>query len=255
MKTLRQYIGILIAGLLLYFLIKPIVETQAHLRTATDPIQWGWLVCSFGAILFYWGAYIYPFATLLSGLREKHVPFCSAFTLFHLANITRYLPGRIWGIVRLLSLSGQFGVNKIDTASCLTLHVGIETALGGLIAMTLLLSKKMRGSATEVLETFSGDTVLLTLTVMCVLVGGLFSIPKLAKHARAFLKTLAPVLGNVKLWGNVVTCHGLLWLFDILPQLKQWDSLRIRCFSVWIVGYRLRTKSTRSACDRKSYIL
>ena len=46
--------------------------------------------------------------------------------------------------------------------------------------------------------------------------------------------------------------EGLQDLLDILPQLKQWDSLRIRRFSVWIVGFRLRLKSTRAACDRKS---
>lgn len=58
--------------------------------------RWSWLVCSLGAILLYWSAYLYPFATLLSGITEKHVPFRDAFTLFHLANITRYLPGQIW---------------------------------------------------------------------------------------------------------------------------------------------------------------
>lgn len=93
----------------------------------------GLVVCSFGIILFYWSAYLSPFATLLSGITEKHVPFRAAFTLFHLANITRYLPGRIWGVVRLLSLSRQFGLSKTAAGSSLTLHVGTETTLGGLI--------------------------------------------------------------------------------------------------------------------------
>ena len=28
-----------------------------------------------------------------------------------------------------------------------------------------------------------------------------------------------------------------LYVNDILRQLRQWDSERIRCFSVWIVGF------------------
>ena len=90
---------------------------------------------------------MYPFAILLSGVTEKHVPFRDAFTLFHLANITRYLPGRIWGVVRLLSLSHRFGLSKTAVGSSLTLHVDIETALGGLIGVSLIFSPKMRDTA------------------------------------------------------------------------------------------------------------
>ena len=110
MKTFRQYFGILIAGLLLFFLLKPLVQTHASLKTATFQVQW--LIFSFFLILFYSSVYLYPFATLLSGITQKQVPFRSAWMLFHLANITRYLPGRIWRFVRLLSLSKRFGLSK-----------------------------------------------------------------------------------------------------------------------------------------------
>lgn len=87
----------------------------------------------------------------------------TAWTLFHLANITRSLPGRIWGVMRLLSLSKSFGLSKTAVRSSLTLHVGIETALGSLIAASLLFSKHSQESAQTVLETISGHTLLFTL--------------------------------------------------------------------------------------------
>ena len=212
MNTLRQYIGLLIAGLLLYFLIKPFVQAQTHLTDVHFEIHWGWLVCSFGTILIYWSAYLYPFAKLLSSFTEKQVSFRSAFTLFHLSNITRYLPGRIWGVVRLLSFSGKFGLSKTAVASSLTLHVGIETALGGLIAMSLLFSDGMQQMAIGVLETSSGHTLLLMLAVMVCLAGFVFLIPQLAHHAKEFLKTLTPLLKTLRLWGTVLAAHSLLWL-------------------------------------------
>ncbi len=208
--TFGRFIGFLIAAGILCFLITPFIETHTSLKNVT--FQRTWIVLSFGMLLFYRSLYTAPFARLLSGFTGKHVSFRDAFTLFHLANIMRYLPGRIWGIVRLLSLSRRFGLGKTDTASSLTLHVGIETALGGLIAMTLVFSKQMRQTATDAFETFSGYTLLVVFAVMGLLSVLVFFIPKLSHRARAFLKTLTPLLENAGLWVSVLICHGLLWL-------------------------------------------
>ena len=217
MKTLRQYIGLLIAGILLYFLIKPFVQTHTELKDTTFQVQWVWLVCSFGAILFYWSAYLHPFATLLSGIAEKHVSFRTAFTLFHLANITRYLPGRIWGVVRLLSLSRQFGLSKTAVGSSLTSHVGVETAIGGVIALSLLFSKQTQETAQTVLEKILGHTLLFTFVGLGLIIGVLFLIPTLFTNARQFLKTLLDTGALLfqksfrHQWLNILASHILLW--------------------------------------------
>ena len=248
MKTLRQSLGYLIAGILLYFLIKPFLQTHTQLKDATFQVQWGWLVCSFGIILFYWSAYLSPFATLLSGFTQKHVPFRSAFTLFHLANITRYLPGRIWGVVRLLSLSRQFGLSKTAVGSSLTLHVGIETALGGLIGVSLILSPKMRETAVGMLDKISGHTTLLSLACIGILMVTLFLIPKVSTHTREFLKTLTSLGQHSRLWMDVIAGHILLWIcqgfaFFLFVQSfasVQWADAGIltACFAfAWIIGF------------------
>jgi len=248
LKKLHQYLGLFIAGILLFFLIRNFLQTHTAVKDATVEIHWGWLICSFGAILFYWSAYLYPFAILLSGLAAKQVSFRTAFTLFHLANITRYLPGRIWGVVRLLSLSGQFGLSKTAVGSSLTLHVGIETAIGGLIAMSLLFSKQMRETATDVLEKVSAHTLLLTLAVIAVMAVFVFLLPTGAHHARQFLKTLTPLLTNALLWVSVLVSHSLLWycqglafyLFVRSFAPVQWADAGVltACFAfAWIVGF------------------
>lgn len=254
MKTLRQYAGILVAGILLFFLIKPFVQTHTQLKDATFQIHWGWLVCSFSAILFYWSAYLYPFATLLSSIAEKHVSFRAAFTLFHLANITRYLPGRIWGVVRLLSLSEQFGFSKTAVGSSLTLHVGVETAIGGIIALSLLFSKRTQETAQTALEKISGHTLLFTLVGLGLIIGLLFLIPTLFTNARQFLKTLlgtGAVLFQKSFrhqWLNVLVGHIFLWCcqgFAFFLFVRGFVSVRwtdvgsfTACYAfAWIVGF------------------
>ena len=248
MKLFRQSVGILLASILLFFLIKPFFQTHTELKNVVFPWQWQWFVLSFGVHLLYRSVYTAPFAALLSGITEKQVSFRSAFTLFHLANITRYLPGRIWGVVRLLSLSPRFGLSKTAVGSSLTLHVGVETALGGLIAMSLLFSDRMRQTATGVLETFSGHTLLGVFAVMVCLAGFVFLIPKLARHAKAFLKTLTPLLKTSRLWVTILAAHSLLWLCQGLAFFLfvrsfapvQWADAGVltACFAfAWIVGF------------------
>ena len=248
MKNFRQYVGILLAGILLFFLVSPFVQTHNHLKESTFQIHWHFLIASFGLLLLYRTLYIAPFATLLGSLTQKTVSFQTAFTLFHLANITRYLPGRIWGIVRLLSLSARFGLSKIETASSLTLHVGIETALGGLIAMALLFSDGMQDIPETVLEKIAGETLLLTLAIMAVIAGFVFLLPKLAHHACEFLKTFTPLFKKSRLWVSILASHSMLWIcqgiaffFFVRSSVPvPWTDAGIltACFAfAWIVGF------------------
>lgn len=249
MKTFRQSLGILIAGILLFFLIKPFVQAHKQLEAITLQIQWQGLVTSFGIILVYRSFYVYPFTRLLRCITQGgYVPFRSTFTLFHLANITRYLPGRIWGIVRLLTLSHQFGLSKTAVGSSLTLHVGIETTLGGLLALSLLFSNSIREKAQSVLENISGHTVLLTLATSGIVACVLFGIPKVANHARQFVKTLVPLGQNALLWVNVLVGHILLWscqglaffLFvrSLAPISWRDAGVLTACYAfAWIVGF------------------
>ena len=130
----------------------------------------------------------------------------------------------------------------------LTAHVGVETALGGLIAMSLLFSKQMRDTATEILEKLSAHTLLLMLVVMGIFVGILFCIPKFAHHARVFLKTFSSLLDTQRLWVNVLLSHSLLWIcqglafFLFVRSLAsvQWTGAAglTACFAfAWIVGF------------------
>ena len=263
MKTFRQFSGILIAGILLFFLIKPFIQAHKQLENITLQIQWRWLVTSFGFMLLYRSCYVWPFTMLLRCIsQEVHVPFRNAFILFHLANITRYLPGRIWGVVRLLSLSHQFGLSKTAVGGSLTLHVGTETILGGLIAMSLLFSKQMGDTALGVLEKVSGHTVLFTLAAVGITAGVLFIIPKVSEHTRQTLKTLREIgrpLCQKSFWFSIsclqgdggvgiLASHILLWLCQgfafylfvrSLAPVAWTDAgiLIARYAFAWIVGF------------------
>ena len=255
MKTFRSYLGILLAGALLFFLIKPFVDTHTQLENVTVSIQWRWLLPSFGLLLLYRSVYTYPFKTLLSGITQKQVPFRTAFTLFHLANITRYLPGRIWGVVRLLALSQRFGLSKTAVGGSLTLHVGIETAFGGIIAMSLLFSPQLRRTAVQfVIEKVSGHTFMFMLLLVGFMVGLLVLILSISAQARHVLSTLqqtsVPLFCNpfLEKWFGILAEHVLLWLClgsafflfvrSLAPVVWRDAGFLIACYAfAWLCGF------------------
>ena len=255
MKTFRSYLGILLAVVLLFFLIKPFVDTHTQLENVTVQIQWRWLLLSFGLLLLYRSVYTYPFKTLLSGITQKQVPFRTAFTLFHLANITRYLPGRIWGIVRLLALSQRFGLSKTAVGGSLTLHVGIETAFGSIIAMCLLFSPQLRRTAVQfVIEKVSGHTFMFMLLLVGFTVGLLVLILSISAQARHVLSTLqktsVPLFCNpfLEKWFGILAGHVLLWLClgsafflfvrSLAPVVWRDAGFLIACYAfAWLCGF------------------
>ena len=255
MKTFRYSFGILLAVVLLFFLIKPFVDTHTQLENVTVSIQWRWLLPSFSLLLLYRSVYTYPFKTLLSGITQKQVPFRTAFTLFHLANITRYLPGRIWGVVRILSLSQRFGLSKTAVGGSLTLHVGIETAFGGIIAMSLLFSPQLRRTAVQfVMKKVSGHTLMFMLLLVGFMVGLLVLMLSISAQARHVLSTLqqtsVPLFCNpfLKKWWGILAGHVLLWLClgcafflfvrSLTPVPWRDAGLLIACYAfAWLCGF------------------
>ena len=220
MKTIRPYLSTFMAGMLLFFLLKPFIQTHAQLKDVVSiQIQWHWLLYSFLFLLIHRCAYLYPFAKFLSRIAQKHVPFQNAFTLFHLANITRYLPGRIWGVVRLLSLSKQFGLSKVAIGGSLTLHVGIETALGGFIGFSLIFSEHIQDTAQGILaKTSAISIVFFTFVVIGIMACILFLIPTVLTHTQRFLKVFhdtGKTLFQKPFWiqgFNIIAIHILLWI-------------------------------------------
>ncbi len=248
MKNFRQTLGILIASILLFFLIRPFIQARSELQIAYFQAKWQWIVLSYSIQFVYRSLYTYPFSKLLSSFMNKCISFRVAFTLFHLANITRYLPGRIWGVVRLLSLSQQFGLRRTAAASSLTVHIGVETILGGLIATPLLFSKNTREVARTVFEKGPGYILILTIVMMVIVVISLFYIPQFLTRFRVSVKTLAPIIKSKGFWVDVILGHSLLWIcqgiafymfvhgFSRVPWTDAGNLTA--CFSfAWIVGF------------------
>ena len=251
---IRQLLGFLIAIILLFFLIKSLVQTHTQLKDSNFQVQWQGFLLSFCLILLYWSAYLYPFSTLLSSIAQKRIFFANAWLLFHLANITRYLPGRIWGFVRILSLSKRFGLDKSAVGGSLILQVGIQLVLGGIISLMLLFSKQVRTTIQQILGEFIEIPLGLLTSVGLCFTASIFLSLTLSAYVRQFLKALwdigAPLFQKPfwHRWLNIFVSHILLWccqglaffffVKSLVPMEWVHIGVLIACYAFsWIVGF------------------
>lgn len=255
MKLLQQLLGILIALALLYFLIKPFRDVQNQFGSAAVSFNLFWFIPSFLFLLFYWAGLVVPWRILLREFTGQAISFRAVFLLCHLSNVTRYLPGRVWGVVRLLTLSERFGLQKSAVAGSLPLHVGFQTLVGGLSAMPLLFSPSLHQTVRHLIswELVPIQTLLIVFCGSVIVVGGLLLHPRVRVAVTSVVKQVCLIVrqGGEALracWLKMLVGHFLLWLCQgvaffffvnsLVPVPFSQVHLMLGCYAfAWLIGF------------------
>ena len=253
MKILRQYLGCLIALMLLYFLVKEYIGVRNQISTTPTQLELFSLIPSFVLILMYWLGLTVPWFLLLRKFTQTSISFRDVFLLFHLSNVTRYLPGRVWGVVRMLALSERFGLSKTTVGVSLPLHVGFQTLLAGVVVVPMLFSPSFYQSIHVFVSWHPSNQVILPIVcgIVCIVI--LFCLPQL----RASVKSVFTQVHQTVQHGGYAlrTCclslavwHLLLWMCQGLAFFLFINSLFPVGFSqlypisgaytlAWLIGF------------------
>ena len=120
--------------------------------------------------------------------------------------------------------------------------------------MSLLFSQQMQGTAQEILEKFTGHTILFIFVILGIMVGGIFFIQALSSKARQLIKTLRDIkepLLQKSFWAQwlmIFSSHILLWMCQSIafflfvqnftPVKLTHAGVLSACFAfAWIVGF------------------
>ena len=217
MKILRQYLGGLIGLMLLYFLVKEYIGVRTQISAALTQLKFFSLILSFVLILIYWLGLTVPWFLLLRVFTQNRISFRSVFLLFHLSNVTRYLPGRVWGVVRMLALSKQFGLSRTIVGVSLPMHVGFQTLLAGVIVVPMLFSPSFYQSIHFFVSWHPSNQAILPTAcgIVCIVI--FFSLPQLRTSVKSVF-TQARQTGQQGGYALCTCClslsiwHLLLWV-------------------------------------------
>jgi len=108
-KYIRSIIGWILAGIILYILFRTVVANWEDLRSWHWQIHRGNLILS---ILFLAAAYLgssLGWRTIIAGFGHQ-VKLREAFRVVYLAQLGRYIPGKIWQVIGMVGLAKEVGI-------------------------------------------------------------------------------------------------------------------------------------------------
>jgi len=104
------------------FMLYYLASNWNELRSYSWNINWLYLIISSFMLYLAFIAAIYVFQSIFNNIAGAKLTFAQMYGIFNIANIGRYLPGKVWNILGIYVLAQEYGVNKKQT----TLAVAIS---------------------------------------------------------------------------------------------------------------------------------
>lgn len=139
MNRWRWLAQLALAGVLVWFVGRALAGQWQALRQADWSVTLapGWLTLSVALVLLTFGLQVESWRTILAGW-QQHLGRIDAARTWFLANLGRYLPGKVWSVAGMIVLAARQGVATwAATASAVVLQVIGLGAAFALIAATL----------------------------------------------------------------------------------------------------------------------
>ncbi len=149
-----------------YFLFSSLRIPWAELRSV-DPAGWRpRLVPFIASLLVLLAAFVYSvalWARLIAFFEGPKLPLTRAIGVFFVANLGRYIPGKLWQLVGLAYLSSREGVSPTVAASAAVLGQLFSLAAAALLAGLALAFGALSGLPTDVLPWAAALVILIGL--------------------------------------------------------------------------------------------
>ncbi len=114
-KVLKQVIGWLLAGVIIFILFNTIYNNRDELTKWEWDIQWGKAILAVIILFIGYIAVAEGWREILYGFGHK-IKFHEAFRVVYLAQLGRYIPGKIWQVIGMVGLAREI---KIPSATSL----------------------------------------------------------------------------------------------------------------------------------------
>lgn len=110
--------------------------TEVRAAAGTLRVDWGWIALASGIVLATYALLIQSWRLLLAGW-GNHLPFLQAVRIWTIANLGRWLPGRIWSIGAMGVLSQRAGISGVAAAGASVLGTLLNIGAGfGILALS-----------------------------------------------------------------------------------------------------------------------
>lgn len=137
-RFLWTALQLLLLGAILVLVGRQMVGMREELRASagTLDIHWGLVTVASGIVLLTYAALIQSWRMLMSGWGST-IGYGAAIRIWTIANLGRYVPGKVWSVGALVVLARREGANPIAAAGAALLGTLINIGAGfGIVAIT-----------------------------------------------------------------------------------------------------------------------
>ena len=204
----------LLAFAILFFLCKHLFELFQNIKVESISFNPFWLLTSYAILIVHRVGHIFPWLTLYQNTTSDPVSFFSSWTLIHLSELGKYLPGKVGQFVGMAALCRSLGISKDEAIASTLLHFGFKCLMGCLIGVPFLLSPEARESLQNVLTNFWHNSFRSSVVFLGIIgLGVVFLIlfrNRFSSKIPHFQKVIPAIFSFKKLF-QLIVIHLLLW--------------------------------------------
>ena len=199
---------------ILFFLGKHLFELLQDIKVETISFNPFWLLTSYAILIVHRVGRIFPWLTIYQNITSEPVSFLSSWTLIHLSDPGKYLPGKVGQFVGMAALCSSLKISRDEAIASTLLHLAFKCLLGCFIGVPFIFLPASRESLLNMLTTFGNNSfrlsaiILVTISIGTVL---LILFRNRLSSKIPYLHKVIPVIFSFTKLFQLIVIHSLLW--------------------------------------------
>ena len=213
-KKVLRYGRYLLAFAILFFLCKHLFELLQEIKVESISFNPFWLLTSYAILIAHRVVRTFPWLTIYRNTTSDPISFLSSWTLLHLSEPGKYLPGKIGQFVGMAALCRSLEISRDKAIASTLLHFAFKCLLGCFIGVPFILFSEARESLLNMLTTFGNNSFRLSAIILVTIsLGAIFLIlfkNKLSSKIPYF-QIVIPAIFSFKRLFQLIVIHAMLW--------------------------------------------
>ena len=214
-KNALKFGKYLLAFAILFFLCKHLIALLQEIKIESISFNPFWFLLSYVILVIQRVVRIFPWLTIYKNTTSETVSFLSSWTLLHLSEPGKYLPGKIGQFVGMAALCRSLEISRDGAIASTLIHFAFKCVLGCLVGLPFLFfpvaREYLRNTFTNLLHNSFRTTLLILIIIgLCAIFLILFK-KRLSNKIIYFHKHISATFSIKKLL-LFLAIHILLWI-------------------------------------------
>lgn len=213
-KNAVSYGRHLLAFAILFFLCKHLFALFQDIKVESISFNPLWLLTSYAVLIAHQVVRIFPWLTIYRNTTSYPVSFLSSWTLFHLSEPGKYLPGKVGQFVGMAALCRSLEISRDEAIASTLIHLAFRCSLGCFIGVPFIFFAESRDSLLNMLAIFEDNSFRFSAIILVTISLGaafLFLFRKRLSSKIPNLQKILPAIFSFKRLFQLIVIYSLLW--------------------------------------------